>query len=314
MKKRVNKKSHPYQLWRYVSLFMVLLFFIAIPVFNWYSNLKIGYNQARLVELAQGYWAGRLYAFIDLFYSLWDNPVQVASSNNGSLWAFSIFGLPFSDPLGVLSEVLHAVRVPWDYLLGVIIPLIFIFTLGRVFCSWICPMVLLFEITSKIRGFLLKMKIPLMDIKIDKEVSMVLFWLGMVASAFTGAWVWHFILPYITFSHEIFSYIVFSSFTVGIYVLVAVLAVDIALIPGQFCRSVCPTGFFLSWLGKIRVFQLRVDETKCPPSCKLCQKKCDIDLFPRVNQVSSCHLCMKCVEGCPVDNIKLINVFPRRNS
>jgi len=127
----------------------------------------------------------------------------------------------------------------------------------------------------------------------------------MVISMFSGAWVWHFLLPYIAFTQELFSLIAFSGFSVGVYIVLAVFVLDIGLIPDQFCRSLCPSGWFLALIGSRPVFKLRVDRPACPKGCTQCQKSCPEDLFPKNDLLFSCHLCMKCVDHCPKQHIQL---------
>ena len=304
MKKKFYQKSK-IQWIRYSVLLLFCSFFVLIPLSNRYANYKISYNQARLVELADGPIHAKIYSALNSFYSLWEDPVTAATSNNGSLWAYTVLGVPISDPLGLISELINYVHFPWKYLVGGLIPFFATFILGRFFCSWLCPMEGLFRITKSLRSLLLKLKFPLIDLQLPTKTRVILFWSGLVLSYFWGAWIWHFILPYISFSHEIFSIIIFSSFTAGIYFLVAVLVLDIGLIPGQFCKSVCPTGFLLSWLGKFSLFTLKAKTSACPKGCSACLKACPVDLYPGKDELYSCHLCYKCVDVCPKKHIQL---------
>lgn len=293
------------QLLRLAALCSVVAFFVLVPLSNWYANNKIAYNQTRLIELADGPFMATIYAALDAFYSLWDNPVRAATSNNGSLWAYTVLGIPISDPLGLIAELLNSVKFPVKYLMGGLIPFAITIVFGRVFCSWFCPMALIFGMTSRIRAFTDRFKVPLLRESIPLQTRTFLFWFGLILSHFMGAWVWHFILPYITFSHEIFSYVIFSSFTVGIYFLIALILLDFAVFPGEFCRSVCPTGLLLTWVGKLRIFRLKVDNTQCPKYCRQCLNVCPVKLYPRVDtQLDSCHLCFKCVNHCPKNIIE----------
>lgn len=298
-------KKSKIQYLRYALLISVVLFFCLVPVSNWYANNKIAFNNPRLVGLADGSLARYVYYILDSFYSLFDDPVTAATSSSGSMWAFSILGIPLSDPLGVISEIINSVKFPIKYLTGAIVPLLLALTLGRVFCSWICPMALFFDISIKIKALFKKVGIPILELKVPRETRVFVFWFGLIASYFMGMWVWHFVLPYITFSHEIFSIIVFNSFTVGIYYFVAIIVLDIGLISGEFCNSVCPTGWLLAQLGKLSLFKLKVDRPNCPDKCRVCNIVCPVDLFPKDNELYSCHLCYKCVDNCPKQHIKL---------
>jgi len=295
----------PVQILRFTSLVLVILFFILVPLSNWYANQKIAYNQGRLVELANGPVAAFIYESLDSFYTIWDDPVKAATSNNGSLWAYTILGVSLSDPLGLISELLNSVKFPVKYLLGALIPFLVTIILGRVFCSWLCPMHVIFSVTKKVRCAADRLGIPLFNIRIDQKTRIWVFFIGLVLSYLFGAWVWHFVLPYITFTHEIFSIVIFSCFTVGVYFLLVLLLFDFALAPGEFCRSICPTGFLLAWIGRVRLVRLKVDVKKCPPYCIKCKISCPLGLYPKVDsELNSCHLCMLCVNNCPSQSIK----------
>ncbi len=301
--KKIKKSKIQY--FRYFTLIAVIAFFCLIPISNWYANNKIAFNNPRLVGLADGALAGYVYYALDLFYSLFDDPVTAATSSSGSMWAFSILGVQFSDPLGLISEVINSVKFPIKYFLGGIGPVILAFTLGRVFCSWLCPMAFFFTLTEKIKEVFKKIGIPILELKIPRETRIFIFWFGLIISYFMGMWVWHFILPYITFSHEVFSIIVFNTFTVGIYYFVAIIVLDIGLISGEFCNSVCPTGWLLAQFGRFSLFKLKADSANCPSRCKVCYTVCPVDLFPKEDILFSCHLCYKCVDNCPKQHIKL---------
>lgn len=300
-----RKKRHYYQFFRGLTLSLVILFFIMVPLSNWYANNKIARNHAHLVSLEFGTFAGKIYSGFDWFYSLWEDPVTAATSNNGSLWAFTVLGVPLSDPVGLISNLVNSVHFPMKFLLGGLIPLIVAMLLGRVFCAWLCPMAVLFGLTQKVRNWMLKLKIPLLTVRLERTTRVYVFWLGILLSYFFGAWVWHFILPYIAFTHEIFAGIVFSSVTVGSYFLISILVLDIGLIPEEYCNSICPTGWFLSFIGQHSLFQLKANKTKCPRKCSKCKDICPINLFPKEGYLYSCHLCMKCVESCPMQHIQL---------
>lgn len=171
-------------------------------------------------------------------------------------------------------------------------------------------MTVVFAITTRIRKFTDRYKIPFLAIEVDKRSWQAVFWLGMVCSFYWGAWIWHFVLPYITFTHEIFSAIVFSSFTVGIYYLVAVIILDITVIPGQFCTRLCPSGYLLSVVGRLSILKLAANRAQCPPKCKVCLNVCPMELFPKEGDLFGCHLCMLCKDACPKKHLELKATLP----
>ena len=300
--KSIKRSKKQYARW--LILWSVILFFIWIPYSNWYANNKISYNQARLVSLSEGEVKARLYFAMDKFYSLWDDPVTAATGNNGSLWAFTIFGVPLSDPVGLISELINSVLLPVKYLLGGLIPFFLVLVLGRFFCAWLCPMALLFSFSRKIREFLIKIKFPLLEWKLEPRTRVFMFWGGLILSYILGAWVWHYILPYIALTQDMFSYVIFGTLSVGSYFIIALVVLDIALLPGEYCKSVCPTGFLLSWLGQWSLYRLVANRSKCPKNCSKCMDVCPMNLFPKEGRLYSCDLCLKCMDNCPMKHIK----------
>ena len=301
------------QILRYFSLSLTIGFFIFVPFSNWYANFKLSYNNERLVGLADGPVNSAIYEGLDGLYSNFEEPVIAATSNNGSLWAYTVFGVPISDPLGLLAEMVSSVHFPLKYFLGGLIPYIFALLFGRFFCSWVCPMVFLNAVSRRVRKILLYLKIPLLDLKIPTQTRVVVFFGGFVLSYLYGMWTWHFILPYISFTHEIFSLIIFQSVTIGAYFLLAIVLFEIAVTPGQYCKSVCPTGLLLSVVGKVSLFRLKTEPEKCPKGCHDCYDVCPVDLYPKNNKLSSCHLCAQCVDVCPSQNIKITNLIKEYN-
>ncbi len=309
-----STKSRIRQYLRYLSLFSVIAFFVFIPLSNWYANFKISYNNSRLVKLSDGKLESYVYHALDWFYSFFDEPVLAATSNNGSLWAYTVFGVPISDPLGLISEIISSVHFPMKYFIGGLIPYVLAIVFGRFFCSWLCPMVVINFVNRKLRKLLLFFRVPLLDLKIPVATRAVVFWGGLGLSYFFGMWVWHFILPYISFTHEIFSLIIFNSFTIGAYFLLTIILFEVAVTPGQYCKSVCPTGYLLSVIGRIRIVKLKTERAKCPQGCHDCFDACPIDLYPKNNKLHSCHLCMECVDACPAKNINITTAFKKENN
>ena len=198
-------KKSKLQYFRFFTLFSVIAFFLFIPYSNWYANNKISYNHPHLVGLAEGPFKGEVYRVLDKVYTNWENPVDAATSNNGSLWAFTVLGLPLSDPLGLISELVNSVKMPVKYFLGSLIPFFIVLLLGRVFCAWLCPMRVLYAVTSRIRKLMIKLQFPLLKVEIEEKTRVFIFWGGLILSYMFGAWVWHFILPYIALTQEAFS-------------------------------------------------------------------------------------------------------------
>ena len=80
-----------------------------------------------------------------------EHPERITNALRGSTWTLRQGEFVISDPLAVL-DFAAASRVPLDVvLLSAPLPLLATLLLGRVFCGWICPADLLFELGSVVR-------------------------------------------------------------------------------------------------------------------------------------------------------------------
>ncbi|MDP7742160.1 MAG: hypothetical protein QGF67_12015 [Lentisphaeria bacterium] len=76
-----------------------------------YLNLKIGYNNPRLVELSSGRTVRMFYEFSDAFFSFFGEPVEMAQRNAGMTWSIRLGGVPFTDPVAALTVFMRNGRM-----------------------------------------------------------------------------------------------------------------------------------------------------------------------------------------------------------
>lgn len=77
-----------------------------------------------------------------------------------------------------------------------------------------------------------------------------------------------------------------------------------------WCRYVCPTGALLGLFGRLNLFKLKIDESKCT-KCNLCSIHCPTQAAPFPNdqwKSSECIYCETCAAVCPTGAI----TFPVR--
>ena len=78
------------------------------------------------------------------------------------------------------------------------------------------------------------------------------------------------------------------------------LLADMVLIPGQVCRSLCPTGALLGLVGRRPALVLGQDDVACRTGCNLCQRACLYGLFPgQEEHRPGCDSCGRCTTVCP---------------
>ena len=270
-----------------------------------YLNLKVGYNNARLVELSAGsdrpIYAKVLRQFYessDAFFSFFGDPIQVMQMNGGMTWSIRVMGLPFSDPVAGLALLARNQALPLSFSLGLILPLAIALIFGRVFCSYICPASLVFFISARIRRFLSKFFL-LPELQVSPGLAWGLLCGGITASTLFGYGIWTLILPYFAIGQTIFHGLAFGTLSVTIASLAFFLTFDLLLGQQFTCRNLCPTGRLLGFLGQKARVTVQRDASRCIESCHSCTQICPLKVDPKQDQTRDCSLCGECLSVCP---------------
>jgi ferredoxin-type protein NapH len=277
---------------------------------SYWRNYKVAHNQARLVELMTNAFWGKAYAMNEKVLSFFGDPMAVSDGFLGGPWAAHVAGIPFVDPLSVAALLAGGNVPPSAALLGAAIPLVLAALLGKVFCSFLCPGRLLFEVSSALRFLLARAGIPVASVAVPRiglgvAVGSVLFAAG------AGAGIFHFVLPYLAVSATLHQAILGGAVTGIAGWTVTLLLVDTLIAPGQFCHSICPTGAVLEAVGRRPALRVETDGSACPPHCTLCQRACPYGLFPgRGNHQPACDACGRCTPVCPEDKLSHRLVAP----
>lgn len=72
------------------------------------------------------------------------------------------------------------------------------------------------------------------------------------------------------------------------------------------CNTVCPVGTTLGFIARFSIFQIDIDTDKCT-NCRRCEyvcKSCCIDMNDHVVDGSRCVNCFNCINVCPDDAIR----------
>lgn len=218
----------------------------------------------------------------------------------GSLSSSEIFGLNLLDPFALLQAVFAAKTFDPSWLIGVL-PVLLVYGLirGRAFCGWVCPVNLLVEAASWLRG---KLKIEAANVEIPRRVKIGVAAAVLVLSAVTCVPVFEFVSPVSAINKGL----IFGS-TAGLWLLVAILAIEIGWGGRVWCRSICPLGGFYEVLGKVGLVNVRIDHEACI-ACNKCKEACLADpaiLDPAIEgtdcivRAGDCMACGSCVEACP---------------
>jgi ferredoxin-type protein NapH len=228
------------------------------------------------------------------------------------LWLVSV---TLTCPLGFLERSLAAREwLPlWPSVALVVVSVIL---LGRVFCAWVCPSVVLRRVFGD-NG-----KLPSMRQVAPKGIN----WSSYSPYAVLGG----VLIASFFFRFPVFCFFCpIGLFFGALYAVIRALSLDspsleLVLFPvllglelwglKSWCRSICPLGALLSIIGNLNRFLLpTVKKDSCFTSkgvnCRVCERVCPegIDL-PKLGSTfspNSCTKCLLCYEKCPAKAIEI---------
>lgn len=178
----------------------------------------------------------------------------------------------------ILALVDSSYHLPLVVLLLFILPILFTFLFGRVFCAGVCPLGALQELVN-VRNF-----------RISRAVSSALSCIPWVYLAFT--------LLYAATRSQ-FLICRFDPF-IGIFrfggdagmILFGVILLLLSVFVGRpFCRFLCPYGAILSLFGKVSLRKVSITSEPCI-NCTLCHNACPVDAIrpPYANRVKESRM------------------------
>lgn len=252
---------------------------------------KTRYTTIRLIVLLGAFLIVLVNPFINYF--LHNNFLQgwYQSIGIGALW--------FVSPLEGLESLLITKAVYMPSLIGMIIPLTLALLMGRVFCSWICPVTFILELFDRIRKFISKKKYLQNGLVVAKRVLWFTLIAELVLSMIIGAPLFVFLSPPGLVGREIMMLVFFR--TLALEGVLLLLIIILELVTRRFfCRSFCPLGSLLAFVGQKRKLRVRVIPDNCI-HCDICTRTCPMGLRPEHGEGNSayCWNCGACVDNCP---------------
>jgi polyferredoxin len=164
-------------------------------------------------------------------------------------------------------------HLPWVVLLFFLIPIIFAFFFGRVFCAGVCPFGALQELVN-VKSF-----------RISKPIAKTLSVIPWIYLCFALLF---------AFTHSRFIICQFDPF-IGIFrlggdtglIFFGVALLLMSVFTGRpFCRFLCPYGALLSLFSSVSIRKPQITQNQCV-NCQLCHQSCPVDavLPPYQNKV-----------------------------
>lgn len=208
----------------------------------------------------------------------------------GSLW--------FVSPLEGLESLLLTRSVYLPSLIGMTIPVLVALYLGRVFCSWICPVTFLLELFDRLRKAVSRRPFVRNRLLVAKRVLWFTLIGELLLSMILGAPLFVFLSPPGLVGREIMMLVFFH--TLALEGLLLVLIVVLELLTRRFfCRSFCPLGALLAFLGRKRRLRVEMVAENCT-GCGKCARTCPMGLVPQQDEGASpyCWNCGECIDVC----------------
>ncbi|MCF6092651.1 4Fe-4S binding protein [Microaerobacter geothermalis] len=252
--------------------------------------------------------------WIDTYiFSYADDPHQTVKSLEewkGTYGSLTLAGITFSDPLQVAANLLSGRAIVLTFIVSGVAIILFTMIFGRIFCSWICPMSLLSDLNMGLRRILMKIGIPLSDFPIDKKIKYWVLGFGLIFSLF-GLNVIPYLLPYSLIGRAAFQLVYYSSIGIGFIIIMLILLFDLFVSERAWCRSLCPAGAWISWVGKKRMVRIVQKGNGCKESCNQCNLSCPYDIEPKKGNITSeCSSCAICISVCPTNNFSFVLKSP----
>ncbi|MGD2108737.1 MAG: 4Fe-4S binding protein [Phycisphaerae bacterium] len=253
----------------------------------------------------------RLLTFIDNRVDGMNDPQAFLDNNKGTLWSMRLAGFDLTDPLAAVEMTATAKTVYLPLLLSILVPVVVTALLGRVFCSWICPAGLLFEVTGKLRRLLAFLEVPPAAVRFSLRNKYVFLVAGLLVTGFIGLPLFALVYPPVVVSRIVHAWVFGTALTGMVLLLSLIIVFEMAVSPRWWCRTMCPGGALYALIGWTRVLRVRLDHLRCT-SCGACAPVCEPGIDP-VSQSEGleCDNCGVCVRRCPDQALSYYVAPPR---
>ena len=236
----------------------------------------------------------------------------------GTLWGIGIGTFCFLNlgiirlicPVGFFELCLSNRKVYWDLVPPFLMVMGLVFLLGRSFCSWACPVALIFDGVDKVLNRILPARINGCRVVFAKFVSQKIPKLGakdgmaLLIGGLAGVAIFQY--PFIStfcpigvFTRNVISLGSHFRLQGDLLLLLVVAFMGYLFVNGW--RDCCPVGMVYHIAAKKnRLFVPKVNKDKCT-QCGICEKVCPFHLCVSKNNfdTSICSKCLSCIDKCP---------------
>ncbi|NWF65900.1 MAG: quinol dehydrogenase ferredoxin subunit NapH [Campylobacterales bacterium] len=225
----------------------------------------------------------------------------------GNLSSSKIFEtIPMSDPYAILQIFFAGSVVAVDALIGGLVALAFYVIIGgRAFCSWVCPINIVTETASYVRGKLNIQKYQEGRVIITRNSRYYILVTSLVLSSIFGVAAFEFLSPISIVTRGLI-----FGLGVGVATLVLIFLFDLFVLKDGWCGHFCPLGGFYSLIGRFSLIRVKHNAETCT-ACMKCKEVCpEKDVLFMVSKESlsvnmgECTLCGRCIDVCGDNSMK----------
>lgn len=228
---------------------------------------------------------------------------------------FFIFIFLFIAGIGNNQEILNLINslhlfptfshIPWVVLPSFILVTIFILIvpliIGRIYCSYLCPVGFLQDLIQKVA---LKLKIKQKTVRYLIHINLIILGLCLISLFFRTS-IYGYFDHYSNFIRlfSIFDHLLTKSGLWALIFLVVIAAVPV-IRPRWFCLMICPSGTIYSLLARLSLFDVYINDDCI--RCGLCEAKCPtLAIGEGKIEKEKCITCFECLDNCPQNAFKV---------
>lgn len=315
---------------RRIVQFLALAVMLAVPALSRYNNYLGARELDKNLERWDGTLQGEVLDGFDMVLRslpggekervgrMVRNRKQVldyAQTLRGGPWSIQIGSISMTDPLAGAESILASKQLVSVLLISLVIPVIATLLLGRIFCSWVCPVGLLLEFSDKLRNVLRFLEIRPWNLHFSCGIKYTLLGVGLVLTVVLSIPILGYVYPPAIMGREAHD-LVFGIFDraeigrMGFWVggltwmsliLIGIVLFEMIVSRRWWCRYVCPGGAIYNLLGWTRLVRVKRVANNCT-LCGDCVVACPMGLVPMQDVMGvECDNCGLCMSSCNDD-------------
>ena len=206
--------------------------------------------------------------------------------------------LRLTSPLEGLESLLITRQIFVPTLVGMAIPLLLATLLGRVFCSWICPISLLAQGVEWVRGAVSRKRQGRDRLILPRQMLWYALIGEILLALILGAPLFVVFSPPGLVGSELMRAVFFQTLAWEGVLIIVVLLLEL-LARRFFCRYLCPLGALLALIGTRRKLVVARVDSSCT-QCGRCDRVCPVGIKPSQDESLSpyCWNCAACIDSC----------------